>query len=49
MDENAKIFGSDHNGILGGNLDFGEEYACPDYKSGITEENFMKIYERKLG
>lgn len=41
--------GSDHNGILGGNLDFGEEYACPNYKSGITEENFMKIYERKLG
>ncbi len=41
--------GSDHSGILGGNLDFGEEYVCPDYKSGITEENFMKIYERKLG
>lgn len=41
--------GSDHSGILGGNLDFGEEYICPDYKSGITEENFMKIYERKLG
>ena len=41
--------GSDHSGVLGGNLDFGEEYICPDYKSGITEENFMKIYERKLG
>ena len=41
--------GSDHSGILGGNLDFGEEYICPDYKSGITEENFMKIYERRLG
>lgn len=41
--------GSDHSGVLGGNLDFGEEYICPDHKSGITEESFMKIYERRLG
>ena len=41
--------GNDHSGILGGNLDRGEMYHIPDYFNGINEENFMKLYERKLG
>ena len=44
-----KMGGSDHSGILGGNLDYGEEFHVPDYYTGINEEEFMKIYERKLG
>ena len=41
-----KMGGSDHSGILGGPTGEG---PC-DYKvSGISEENFMKIYERRLG
>jgi hypothetical protein len=41
-----KMGGSDHSGVLGGPTGEG---PC-DYKvSGITEENFMKIYERRLG
>lgn len=44
-----KMGGSDHSGPLGGLLDFGAEYECPEEKSGICEEDFMKIYERKLG
>ena len=44
-----KMGGSDHSGILGGNLDRGAEYHIPDYFSGICEEDFMKLYERKLG
>ena len=44
-----KMGGSDHEGDLGGLLDFGDEYVCPDYLSGILEEDFMKIYERRLG
>ena len=38
--------GSDHSGILGG---IGNDGPCPYELSGITEENFMKIYERRLG
>lgn len=44
-----KMGGSDHEGILGGNLEYGDQYACPEELSGILEEDFMKIYERKLG
>ena len=44
-----KMGGSDHSGILGGNLERGEEYHIPEYYSGICEEDFMNIYERKLG
>lgn len=44
-----KMGGSDHEGVLGGLLDFGDEYACPDHLSGIPEEDFMKLYERRLG
>ena len=44
-----KMGGSDHSGVLGGLLDFGEEYYCPYEKSGVTEENFMTLYERRLG
>ena len=44
-----KMGGSDHEGELGGLLDFGDAYYCPEELSGITEEDFMKIYERRLG
>ncbi len=44
-----KMGGSDHEGVLGGFLAFGDEYYCPEELSGIPEEDFMKIYERKLG
>jgi predicted metal-dependent phosphoesterase TrpH len=44
-----KMGGSDHSGPLSGLLQFGKEYECPEEKSGIAEEDFMKIYERKLG
>ena len=44
-----KMGGSDHEGDLGGLLDFGDDYVCPDYLSGIPEEDFMKLYERRLG
>jgi predicted metal-dependent phosphoesterase TrpH len=42
-----KMGGSDHSGILGGP---GRDLeVCPYEQSGITEEDFMMIYERKLG
>ena len=41
-----KMGGSDHSGILGG---IGGEGPCAYEVSGISEENFMKIFERKLG
>lgn len=44
-----KMGGSDHEGDLGGLLEFGDAYYCPDYLTGVTEENFMKLYERRLG
>lgn len=44
-----KMGGCDHSGILGGNLDRGEMYHIPDYFNGINEEDFMKLYERRLG
>ena len=44
-----RMGGSDHSGILGGNLDRGEKFHIPDYFNGICEEDFMKLYERKLG
>ena len=44
-----KMGGCDHSGILGGNLDRDPVYTIPDYYSGICEEDFMNIYERKLG
>ncbi len=42
-----KMGGSDHSGVLGG--PGGDGLPCPPEHSGITEEEFMKIYERKLG
>jgi predicted metal-dependent phosphoesterase TrpH len=44
-----KMGGSDHSGILGGNLDRDPKFHIPDYFNGICEEDFMNIYERKLG
>lgn len=44
-----KMGGSDHEGDLGGFLEFGDEYICPEELSGVLEEDFMKLYERKLG
>ncbi len=44
-----KMGGSDHEGVLGGYLEFGDDYYCPEELSGISEEDFMNIYERRLG
>ena len=44
-----KMGGSDHEGVLGGLLEFGDAYYCPEELSGITEEDFMTMYERRLG
>ena len=44
-----KMGGSDHSGVLGGNIQFSKRYDCEYGMSGITEEDFMKIYERRLG
>ena len=41
-----KMGGSDHSGVLGG---MGGGGYCPYNLSGISEENFMAIFERKLG
>ena len=41
-----KMGGSDHSGILGG---IGSDGPCTYERSGITEENFMAIYERRFG
>jgi len=41
-----KMGGSDHSGVLGGPTGEG---PCAYEVSGISEENFMKIYERRLG
>ncbi len=42
-----KMGGSDHSGILGG--PGADDLPCPPEHSGIDEENFMLIYERRLG
>jgi len=44
-----KMGGGDHSGVLGGNLDKGKEFHIPDYYTGICEEDFMNLYERRLG
>ena len=44
-----KMGGGDHSGVLGGNLEIGQGFHVPDYYTGICEEDFMNIYERKLG
>ncbi len=44
-----KMGGADHENVLGGLLTFGDEYSSPYETSGIDEECFMEIYERKLG
>ena len=42
-----KMGGSDHSGILGG--PGCDDPNCPYEQSGMLEEDFMKIYERRLG
>ncbi len=42
-----KMGGSDHSGVLGGPSC--DDPNCDYAKSGVLEEDFMKIYERKLG
>lgn len=45
-----KMGGADHESILGGLLAFNSSsYDCPYEHSGVTEEDFMTIYERRLG
>ena len=45
-----KMGGSDHENVLGGYLCFDDPAYMSDYEmSGIDEEAFMTIYERRLG
>lgn len=45
-----KMGGADHENVLGGLLTFdNDDYVSPYETSGIDEESFMKIYERRLG
>lgn len=45
-----KMGGADHENVLGGLLSFDNEHYMSEYwQSGIDEESFMQIYERKLG
>ena len=45
-----KMGGADHENVLGGLLSFdNDEYVTPYETSGIDKEDFMKIYERRLG
>jgi len=45
-----KMGGADHENVLGGLLTFPDEcYDCPYEHSGVTEEDFMTLYERRLG
>ncbi len=45
-----KMGGADHENVLGGLLSFPDERYMSDYEmSGIDRDNFMKIYERRLG
>ena len=44
-----KMGGSDHSGVLSGNLSLGKEYEVSENCSGISEEDFMNIYERRFG
>lgn len=45
-----KMGGADHESILGGLLTFPDPvYDCPYEHSGVTEEDFMTLYERRLG
>ena len=45
-----KMGGADHESVLGGLLAFPSPvYDCPYEHSGVTEEDFMTLYERKLG
>jgi len=42
--------GSDHENVLGGLLTFPDPvYDCPYEMSGVDEEAFMRLYERRLG
>ncbi len=44
-----RMGGADHENVLGGLLSFGDGYASKYELSGIPENQFMEIYERKLG
>jgi predicted metal-dependent phosphoesterase TrpH len=50
-DENRlyKTGGTDHNGVLGGYLDFGEQYKVDPMMAGTEQDDFMKLYRRELG
>lgn len=44
-----KTGGTDHSGTLGGYEQFGERYKCNPDRCGMSEEDFRKLYSRKLG
>lgn len=41
--------GTDHNGVLGGLMHLDTEHQCDPEVNGIEEEDFMNLYQRKLG
>ena len=43
-----KTCGTDHSGVLGGYLQFGN-HECDPLTCGMDEEDFMKLYRRELG
>ncbi len=44
-----RMGGADHENVLGGLLGFGDSYSSPYQMSGVSEECFMELYERRLG
>ena len=44
-----KMGGADHSSVIGGYIQDDPKYDCPPDVIGISEEDFMTIYERRLG
>ena len=44
-----KMGGADHSSVIGGYIPDDPIYDCPEDVIGIPEEDFMMIYERRLG
>ena len=44
-----KMGGADHSSVIGGYIPDDPIYDCPPDVIGIGEEDFMRIYERRLG
>ncbi len=44
-----RLGGADHENVLGGLLSFGDAYASKYELSGVPEDRFFELYERRLG